>query len=157
MKKLQIDETQAKSLYSTAKEFKQILEDTFGKEYFQDKITDRIKTINDVYNYLNIKREDVIPFKELNLTKQQKSINALFDIQNISLVLNENVILDWNNNNQLKYYPYFEKKASGWVVDSCRSCYYYAVVGFGCYYKSSELALYAANTFKNIYIDYLPE
>ena len=44
-KSLQIDENKAFDLYQTATpEFKQMLEDSFGKEFFKRKITDRVKS-----------------------------------------------------------------------------------------------------------------
>ena len=47
-KSLQIDENKAFDLYQTATpEFKQMLEDSFGKEFFKRKITDRVKSYED--------------------------------------------------------------------------------------------------------------
>lgn len=43
MKTLQIDEANARKLYPKATEaFKTMLEDSFGKDFFSQKITDRI-------------------------------------------------------------------------------------------------------------------
>lgn len=45
MKNLQINEDKALKLYPNASaEFKQMLDDSFGKEFFSRKITDRVKT-----------------------------------------------------------------------------------------------------------------
>ena len=157
MKTLVIDEKDAKMLYPNAsKEIKLILENTFGKELFSIKLIDTIKDFNDILKISNKELEKIIPYLEPK-NKEQKSLNALAKIQLISKVLNEGTILDWCNENQYKYYPYFKKITAGWEVDSCYYYYCSAYVGFGYYYISSELALFAANTFKDIYIDYLPE
>ncbi len=48
MKTLQIDEMKAKQFWKTGtSELKAILEDTFGKSFFSEKITDRVKTFED--------------------------------------------------------------------------------------------------------------
>ena len=157
MKTLKISETKALELYKTASsEFKRLLEENFGKEFFiPKKITDRIKTLDDVYKYLNKKREKEISYLSPK-NKQERSINAFIDIQNISEVLNEGWVPDFKNINQNKYYPYFEKKAQGWVVASCLS-HFAASLGFGCYFKTSELATFAGRAFLDVYNDYLPE
>lgn len=137
---------------------KKSLEGAFGVTFFKSKITDIIKSLDDIYIYLDLNRELVIPFKNPS-TKQERSINAMFDIQNISKVLNGNWVLDWENTNECKYYPYFKKgDLSGWAVDAgyCCGCYG-ARLGFGCYFKTSDLALFAGKTFLETYIDYLPE
>lgn len=156
-KKLELEESQAKKIYKSAdSELKTILESTFGKEFFSDKITDRIKTWEDVLEVLDLDEGDILPYLKPK-TKEQKAINAFAKIQKISEVLNEGWIPDYNNTNQYKFYPYFEKKSLGWSVGSfpvggvCCSG-----MGFGSLYKSSELALYAGNQFLDIYKDYLP-
>lgn len=135
---------------------KKSLEEAFGVTFFKSKITDIIKSLEDIYIYLDINRELVIPFKNPS-TKQERSINAMFDIQNISKVLNGNWVPDWENTDEYKYYPYFKKQElSGWVVD-CYFGYYFAMLGFGYYFKTEKLALFAGKTFIETYIDYLPE
>lgn len=155
MKQLQISEQTAKELYKTSTDdFKRVLEESFGKDFFIEDITQKIKTLKDVYEHLGIKRE--LPYKTPK-NKQQKSINAFYDIQNISTVLNEGWISDWSNSNEYKYYNYFEKKVSGLCFYGSHAWCYVACGGFGFYFKTAKLAKYAAETFLDIYIDYLPE
>lgn len=159
MKTLKIDEKQALKLYKNAtQEFKQILEDSFGKEYFNQDIKSKIKTWEDVLEYNNVDDDDILPWGNPK-NKKQRSQNALAKIQLISETLNEGWIPNFNNEKEYKYYPYFRKEKSSFVVyaGSRYSCLCAADVGFGCYFKSSELALYSANTFLDIYKDYLPE
>lgn len=157
-KTLKLSDNKAKELYKTASsELKEILEETFGKEFFiPKKITDIIKTIEDVYDNLGIIRE--LPYKRPT-TKQQRSLNAIYDIQNITKCLNEDdTFPNFNDGNQYKYYPYFVLTVLGGVVDSWS--YYgdsYAHVGFGFCFKTSDLALFAGKQFITIYKDYFPE
>ena len=74
-------------------------------------------------------------------------------------MLNEGTILDFLNPNQYKYLPWFKKVVgSGWVLSSCAHCSGYGSdAGFGTFYKSEKLALFAGNTFLDIYKEYLPE
>lgn len=152
---LKISEEQAKELYLTAsKEIKIILEETFTKEFFSTKITDRVQTLDDIYKILGKKREDLIPHKNPK-TKQQKSQNALVDIQSITEVYNEGKELDWNNSNQYKYIPYFHKNSGGWVFSSCDSFSSSCSASFGLYFFSSKLAIDAGKKFIKVYNEYL--
>ncbi len=159
MKKLEIDENKAKELYKTASnELKVIFEDTFGKEFFIEKITNRIKTWEDVVQeYKNKGYGNIsLPYQgeDLELSKQKISINSLYKIQCIARILNSEWEEDWDNRFQHKYQPYFQKTVTGWVVDAWVSGFYGT---FGPYYKSKELALYAGNQFLDIYTNYLPD
>ena len=61
-KSLQIDENKAFDLYQTATpEFKQMLEDSFGKEFFKRKITDRVKSYEDACAILGIDPHTSMP------------------------------------------------------------------------------------------------
>lgn len=168
---LKLEGVTARKLYSTASgEFKALLEENFGKEFFSHKITDRIKTFEDIMQdalqwYNSVKDNITDKVK----TKIQKIIyNILLNhvlggrltnndrIRLIVFVLNEGWEGDWKNSNQHKYYPYFERKASSWAV-GFGYFVFNAFLEAGFYYKSSELALYGANQFVNEYIEYLPE
>lgn len=158
MKTLKLEDKTARQLYKTAdKTFKAVLEENWGKAFFSEKIIDRIKTWEDICEYKNIDEDDVLPFKKPK-NKLQRHLNAVVKINLLSEVLNEGVIMDFNNRSQAKYYPYFEKTASGWVVGSGNFYFVYlAVLGSCFYFKDSETALYAGKQFLDIYVDYLPE
>jgi len=154
-KTLKIEDTTARKLYKdAAPEFKALLEENFGKDFFSTNITDRVKTWDDVLEISGKDENDILPYRN-PINKQQRSQNALAKIQLITDVLNEGTVFDFNNRNQPKYYPYFEKTPSGWVLVSCSRCYG-SVAGAGQHFKSSELAMYAGNTFIDIYREYLP-
>jgi hypothetical protein len=160
-KTLTIEESTARKLYRTANdEFKALLEENFGKQFFSEKITDRIKTWEDVVIEYVSKYGKSVSLPNDGRDKLERSINAFYKIQIIATVLNEgkDKSFIWTkNNSQPKYYPYFVKDASGrWAVDF-DYCFDLANVGSGLYFATSELALYAGNQFLDIYIDYLPE
>jgi hypothetical protein len=61
MQTLQIDETKAKKLYRIAgPEFKEMLHDTFGEKFFQEKITDRVKTFEDACEVLELDPKNAV-------------------------------------------------------------------------------------------------
>lgn len=157
-KTLKIEDNKALELYSSAsKELKEILEQTFGKEFFNQKITDKIKTWKHILNYSGKKEINILPWKNPK-NKQQISQNAYAKIQLISEVLNEGWVPNFNNSSEYKYYPYFIKNTPvGWAY----SGYYYSAspgtLGFGFYYKTSNLAECVGTQFLEIYKEYFPE
>lgn len=158
MKTLQLEDNEARRIYKTADEsLRTILERSFGKEFFSEKITDRIKTWKDVVDeYRNVYGKTVsLPCE--GRTKQERAVNAFYQIGIISFVLNEGENTDFKDRNEYKWYPWFERKSSGWVVSGAGVGYFDSAVGFGCFYKTKELALYGGNTFLDIYTNYLPE
>lgn len=173
MKTLKLEEATAKRLYATAdNEFKTVLEETFGKEFFiPKKITDKIRTFDDVLSAARNWLWEQQDTKAIPVTKIQKVITTILwklqsnttlltpedKIRLISFVLNEGWEEDFSNRDQYKYYPRFERKRLGWVVHSCLAGYCNGGMGSGFYYKNSELALYAGNQFLDIYKEYLPE
>jgi hypothetical protein len=157
MKTLKISEADAKKYYPTASdEFKTVLETTFGKEFFNQKITDRVKSWQDVVDILEEQGEDVVLPYKVAKTKQQKSINALYKIQCITKVLNEGWEPDFSNSAEYKYYPWFEHKKAGWSLCCVSYDCVIAYFPFGCYYKTKELGEYSTKVFIDIYKEYLP-
>lgn len=108
MKNLQMDDATARKIYPTAApELKLILEDTFGKAFFSQDITDRVRTMEDVYResgktYADIAKEgdtpDEIGYKEAKL---------------IFAVMNEGWVPDYNDPNQNKYELRWVKNKNG--------------------------------------------
>ena len=153
-KEIEIEEELIQKAYSEADDSqKKLLSKYFAIK--SNKIQDRIKTWKDVLKELNKEESDILPYLKPK-NKNQISQNAFAKIQAISEVLNEGTILDFKDRNTCKYYPWFERKTSGWSVFYSTGGYYSAGAGFGIYYKSSELALYAGNQFLDIYTEYLP-
>lgn len=161
-KAIKMAEKVALELYQTANDqLKSVLEKGFGKAFFTPKpsknIMDIVKTWKDVLTVLKLKEADVIPFPKPK-NKKQRSLNAFSKIQEITRALNQDWTPDFNNSNQAKYYPYFEKtNDGGWVFNFYVYYDRIASLGSGCFLKSSELATYAGKQFLDIYKEYLPE
>lgn len=149
MTTLQLDKNKARSLYpGAAPEFRQMLEDTFGKDFFIEKITDRVKTFEDACRI-----SGGIPISLALEPDPQKVAEKKLEL--IIRVLNEGWKPNWDNGNECKYYPYFEKTSKGFVLLSVSLCYQSSRVGSRLCFKSRELAQYAATQFQSLYNQYL--
>lgn len=151
MQTLQIDKKNALKLFPTAPpEFKQMLLDTFGEKFFQQKITDRVKTFDDACDVLGIiptavyqedDTKDEIAYKQLKVIVQ---------------ALNEGWKPNWADTNQRKWYPYFQYKSGfGFSLTYYGRWHAVTVVGSRLCFKSSDLAEYAGKQFESIYNDFL--
>ena len=116
----------------------------------------KLKTWEEVCVFNGIKEENVLPYL-VPKNKLEKVLNATVKINYISSALNGTWIPNFNDEKQRKYFVYFKKSAGGWSV--CVAGYHYVgtFVGSGLYFETEQKALYAGNTFLNIFIDYLPE
>lgn len=149
MKQLMIDEKDAKKLYPTASaEWRTTLESTFGKDFFSQKITDRVKTFKEACDVLDIDPDDVIH------SADDADDQAYKQLKVIARALNEGWEPNWNDGNQRKWYPWFYMNQPGF-----RLC----GVGYGSaaphvvsrlVFKTEELARYAATQFLGLYSSY---
>ena len=149
MATLIIDDKKAREIYPGAPDsLKAILEQTFGgKKFFEQKITDRVKTFEDVlqilgesFNVRGGETADEIAYRKLKL---------------IARCLNEGWTPDWNNSNQYKYYPWFymnSVRGFGLFVVTCD--YSASSVGSRLCFKTEALAKHAVNHFLDIYKNY---
>ena len=136
MKQLVINENRDKELYTNASvDFKLILEDTFGKEYFAQKITDRVKTFENACEVLGID----VAHKQLKV---------------IARALNEGWEPNWDDGNQRKWYPRFSHNQPGFRLLAVDYVYAGTTVGSRLVFKSEELARYAATQFLDIYKEF---
>jgi hypothetical protein len=159
MKNLQINEDKALKLYPFASaEFKQMLDDSFGKEFFAQKITDRVKTFEDACNIAGPLSDNISLLLKYNgIDKDMLAVQALAKLSIIARVLNEGWTPDWNNGVQPKWYPYFKAAASGFGFSAADFVRWSTNTDCGsrlCF-KSSELAEYAGKQFISIYNDLL--
>lgn len=156
MKTLQIEESKARSIYKTASpELKIMLEDTFGKEFFSQKVTERIKTYEDACSELGITPIDESVLLSNGFTKDEIAYRK---IKTITEALNEGWKPNWNNENQYKWTPYFYPNSSSGFV------FRYAVYsdsladagdGLRLCFKSDELATYAGKQFTELYKEFI--
>ena len=127
---------------------KELLKNLLGNEYFSDKITDRIKSFEDVIDELKIASN----FKPTG----SKDEVAYIKLKLIAECLNEGWTPNWDNDSEYKYYPYFDMRSG--VGFSHSYCDYWNTltnVGSRLCFKSSELAEYAGKQFEAIYKDFL--
>jgi hypothetical protein len=155
MKTLKIEEKNARKLYPSASdEFKAMLEDTFGKEFFNEKITDRIKSYEDACEHLGLDPED-LPDVDYCQDEDRKSIVAYHKLVVITRALNEGWRPNWKNRDEYKYYGYLYVDSAGFVDADTHYTASDASIGSRLCFKSRELALYAINQFKSIYEEYI--
>lgn len=110
-KSLQIDENKAFDLYQTATpEFKQMLEDSFGKEFFKRKITDRVKSYEDACAILGIDPHTSMPDTSDCPKEDRKAYVAFHKLVVITRALNEGWRPDWSNTNQPKWFNWWWTK-----------------------------------------------
>lgn len=158
MKPLQISESKARNLYKTAsEEFKATLEDTFGKEFFSQKITDRIKTYEDACVELGEEPLDEKAMLKAGFTPDEIIYRK---IKTIVKALNEGWVPDMLDTDQYKYYPYFEvDKSSPSGFGFCGTNYGYSYAsadsGSRLCFKNRELAEYAGRQFLELYADFI--
>ena len=153
MKTLQIDETNAKKWYKeAAPEFKAMLEDTFKKEFFSDKITDRVKTYEDACKENGespMPEGSIMSIVVTGLTTDERNYRKL---KTITKALNEGWAPDWSDSDQKKWFPYFDA-SSGFAFGGAGYRYSHPCAGDGsrlCF-KSKELAEYAGRQFTDLY------
>jgi hypothetical protein len=118
------------------------------KEEKPKKVTERIKTIDDILRdhdltqsqfYLQCKEleDDEIAYRLLKMLVKS---------------LNEGWTPDWSNSNQYKYSPWFEMGgSSGFRYNDCDGWHTYSNVGSRLCFKSEELAKYAGTQFLALY------
>jgi hypothetical protein len=158
MKPLQIDEKKARKLFKTAPtEFKETLIDTFGKDFFSENITDRIKTFEDALEESPCSDNARNLLQYNGIDKDMIGAQSLLKLTIISRALNEGWVPDWSNSKEPKYYPWFEwkKGSSGLSFNDCAYSSTSAYVGSRLCYRTAELAEYAARQFESIYRDFL--
>lgn len=120
-------------------------------------ITERIKSIDDAIAELGEHDNEVIQLRKLEGIKIANHIlnNQLAVI--IAKALNEGWEPDWGDNNEYKYYPWFNmggSSGSGFSFFDYVYVYSGSAVGSRLCFKSSDLAEYAAEQFKELYRHY---
>lgn len=151
MQTLQINPEKARSLYPTASaEFKAMLEDTFGKDFFSQKIYERINSMEDIFTIGGKKLEDIISTCD---TKDEAAYKVLkFGIK----VFNEGAKVDHSNSNQTKYEPRFYWKAVvGLSCDGYVDCNTNTGVGPALCYLDDNCMLKGIKVMEKWYHDYM--
>lgn len=157
MKTLKISEQKARELYkNSSQELKAILEESFGKEFFSQSITDRIKSYEDACEELGIPTLDEAKLMELGLTQQDIAYQKL---TTIIKALNEGWVPDVCDSDVCRWYPWFRPNGSpsSFAFDGSHYGHSDACAGSGsrlCL-KSEELSNYCSKQFLDLWKEYI--
>lgn len=123
------------------------------------KITERVKTFEDACEVLGVEGEIFAGSLHDALSGDAKSIAAEIKLILIIRALNQGWKPDWNDDDEYKYYPWWDMEQSksnptgfGLLSVDCFSTG--SSVGSRLCFKSEELAQYAAKQFTDLYKDY---
>lgn len=157
MKTLKISESKARELYKTGSEkLKSILEESFGKEFFSQKITDRIKTYEDACSELGLDPINEKKLMDLGLTIHDIAYQKLIVIIK---ALNEGWEPDVCDSDVCRWYPWFRPNGSAssfaFDVSICVSSSADAGSGSRLCFKSEELSNYAGKQFIDIWKEFI--
>lgn len=148
MEVLKLSKEKAIDLFpKSSKEWQEILIDTFGKKTFYKKITDRIKSWEDVCQELGVHPYQSLPFPDPQ-NSYEIGMNAFHKITKIREVLNSET-----TQGEYYYYPVFDRSGGGfsfYVSDYDRT---FSSVGARLTFHTRELATHAGKTFLDIYKD----
>ena len=114
-----------------------------------------IKTFEDACNKLGY--DSNIPNFEGMPENYQKPLIAHYKLCIIAEALNEGWKPDWNDWDQLKYYPWFEMgspSGSGFSYGDFVCWFAASYAGSRLCFKSRELAVYAGKQFEQLYKEY---
>lgn len=156
MEELKLTKADAKLLYGNSNSAtKKFLEDKFGKETFAPSPMDTIKTWPDACKATGEHPVKSLPYPK-PVNDEQEAINAFAMLNIIRRALNGAWEPDWNNINQVKYWPYFyiyPNKASGSRLSyhDFGSGFSASSVGSRLCFPTKELAQYAGKTFSTVY------
>ena len=157
MKTLKISEQKARELYrSGSQELKTILEESCGKEFFSQKVTNRIKTYEDACEELGINPLDEAKLMELGLTMHDIAYQKL---TTIIKALNEGWVPDVCDSDVCRWYPWFRPNGSpssfafGGSYCVCTSAG--AGSGFRLCLKSEELSDYCGRQFLDLWKQFI--
>lgn len=120
---------------------------------------DTIKTFEDACAVLKLDPAALPDFSMLP-EKHRAALLAHSKLVLIAEALNEGWQPDWQNDDEAKYFPWFdmektESNPDGFVLYDVDYYYRYSFVSSRLCYKTREIATYAAEQFKDLYKDYM--
>lgn len=146
MKTLQMDENTARRLYpNAAKEFKEMLDQNFGKGFFSMNIMERVNNFDDI---LSISGKTMADLQKAGDTEDEV---AYKQIKLIAEVYNEGTVLNALDTSQYKYYPWHKVSGSGLSCGDCAGWHSFSNVGVRLCFKSAAHAVDAGKKFIDIY------
>ena len=117
-----------------------------------------IKTFEDACKALNLNAETVIPDFSQYPEEDRKALVAHAKLIIINKAINGGWKPDWSNDDQYKYYPWFDMDSSasggGFSYDDCAYWSTYSDVGSRLCFETREKAKYAGKQFESLYKEY---
>lgn len=110
-----------------------------------------IKSFEDACRVLNI--STVLPDFSFVPESDRQALTDHYKLVIIAKAVNGDWTPDWNNEDQAKYYPWFDMEG-GFTLDSVYYFYRYSYVGSRLCFFSSDAALYVAEQFHDLYKNY---
>ncbi len=115
------------------------------------KVTERIKTIQDVLDDNRITEGDI----DKMFSSAPNHLKHQFIIELLVRSLNEGWVPDWNNSSEYKYQPCFKMGSSGFRFNDYDYWFATSYVGSRLCFKSSKLAKYAGEQFREVYKQFM--
>lgn len=124
------------------------------KQYFKINTFDlnSIKSFDDILKISGKTIEDVLIYKSPKTAKEVR-LNALSKIELIKEVVNQGWIENWNDRNELKYYPWFNFNSGGFrfVVSGSGCSHFLSGLAF---YKTKQISDFVGKTFLKEYKEF---
>lgn len=148
---LKIKKETAKEIYAESPNYlKKILEETFGKDCFKKKSSDKILTFEDACEVLDIDPNSVISDQDTSDEAAYKKLKVIVKS------INQGWIPDWIDTNQKKWFPYFNLSSGfGFSGTDYDYAYAHASVGSLLCFESEAKAKHAGTRFLQLYKEYL--
>ena len=130
-KTLELTGKQARDLYkNSSSEWKEVLENNFGKDFFSQSVMDRVKTYEDACAELGEEPMNEENLRSLGFSKDEIAYRKL---KTIVRALNERWVAKVYDNKEYRYYPYFvhDESPSGFAFGDSDFGYSYADAGCG--------------------------
>jgi hypothetical protein len=150
-----ITESEAKAIYPVASQtLRSALMDTYGADALGLDITERIKSMDDVYKFLGAGTPNESEWALSGLSVDEIAYRHM---KALTLVLNEGWKPDWYNESEQKWFPYFRVSSSGFAFCDADygNVYPYAGHASRICFKTKELAEYAGKLFTSIYESFI--
>ena len=156
-KTLELTGKQARDLYeNSSSEWKEVLENNFGKDFFSKSVMDRVKTYEDACAEIG---EDPMNEENLRSLGFSKDEIAYRKLKTIVRALNEGWVAKVYDNEECRYCPYFvhSETPSGFAFYSSNYAYSNADAGSGsrlCF-KTRELSNYGGKQFIDLWKEFI--
>lgn len=153
MEKIETGKLAALTAYNDgSEETKNVLMALFGKSVFEQKITDRVKSILDVLTIIKPSADQKILLNYDGDDRKMIGAKNFMWAEMIAEVLNEGWIPDYNDESQKKWFGWFDGRSGfAFSFSFCGNWLTVTYSGSRLCFKSEALLLYAVKTFPDVY------